>query len=98
MLLLYDLPVLTARQRHAAYHFRKKLISLGFSQLQESVYILLVHNDSMTASEISKIKKFVPKEGTVQVLPISLNVFQGLQTLTGEPYNHSLFSDDFVVL
>ena len=98
LLIVYDLPVETSDERRNAQRFRKNLISQGFISLQKSVYVKLIHNDSMAESEILQIKEISPKEGTINVIPMSLNVFRAMQTLCGEPFNQSLFSDDIVVL
>ena len=98
LLLFYDLPVLTASQRRNAAQFRKRLLKLGFTQVQESVYVQLVHNESALKAELLKIKSFAPKDGLVQVLPMSLQTFQGMQTLCGQGFNQNRFADDLVFL
>ena len=46
-MVLFDLPVLTERQRRDYREFRKYLIKSGFFMLQESVYCKLVQNSGV---------------------------------------------------
>ena len=47
IMVLFDLPVLTERQRRDYREFRKYLIKSGFFMLQESVYCKLVQNSGV---------------------------------------------------
>ena len=47
MMVLFDLPVLTEKQRRDYREFRKYLIKSGFFMLQESVYCKLVQNSGV---------------------------------------------------
>lgn len=98
LLVLYDLAVMTPEQRHNVNRFRKELISMGFLPFQKSVFVKLLHNMSNSAAEIGKVKRYTPKDGSVYVIPLSLNSFQSMQTLRGNPFNQSLFADDLVIL
>ena len=44
MIVFFDLPVLTSKQRRDYREFRKFLLKSGFLMLQESVYCKLVQN------------------------------------------------------
>ena len=44
MIVFFDLPVLTSKQRRDYRDFRKFLLKSGFLMLQESVYCKLVQN------------------------------------------------------
>lgn len=50
LVLFFDLPVATARQRKDYRIFRKFLLKDGFLPLQESVYAKLVVNDAAAGS------------------------------------------------
>ena len=42
------------------------------------------------------MQKLAPPEGVVQVIPMSLQVFQNMRTLTGEGFNMKVFADDLL--
>ena len=46
VIVFFDLPVLTERNRKVYREFRKVLIKLGFMMMQESVYCKLVQNST----------------------------------------------------
>lgn len=96
LLLMYDLPNATPKQRQVYYRFRKALAATGFISVQKSVYIRLLRNVSSAASETAKIRAIAPSEGTVNVLQLSLNSFKAMATVSGDPFPMDLFSDDIV--
>ncbi|MCS7029870.1 MAG: CRISPR-associated endonuclease Cas2 [Bacteroidia bacterium] len=67
IIVMYDLPTETAQNRKDAATFRKKMLKLGFSMFQFSVYIK--HEISMEAVETTKnkLKKIQPPEGKLGI-------------------------------
>lgn len=98
LIVIYDLPTLTSMQRRDARVFRKKLLENSFVQLQESVYVKLLRNTSSTDNETAIVQELAPQEGSVQILPVSLQVFRNMRTLTGVGFDMKLFADDLVFL
>lgn len=94
LILMYDLPVQTSKQRSDYQHFRKDLIKNGYLTLQESVYLKLLRNIDSAESETEKVRRFSPNEGTVNVLPMTLNGFKSFVAVQGEPFDFALLSDD----
>ena len=50
-MVLFDLPVLTEKQRRDYREFRKYLLKAGFFMMQESVYCKLVQNRFVSCAE-----------------------------------------------
>lgn len=71
ILVFFDLPTETAKDRKNYSQFRKFLIKEGFIMMQESVYAKLVLNNSITNSIKDKISKNKPQKGIVQMLIIT---------------------------
>ena len=71
MMVLFDLPVLTEKQRRDYREFRKYLIKSGFFMLQESVYCKLVQNSGVADVIQESIRKNKPGEGLVQILRVT---------------------------
>ena len=46
--------------------------------------------------DILLLREEVPKDGTVNVLPMNLEDFKKMMTILGKPFNMSLFSDDII--
>ena len=84
LVLFFDLPVETAKQRKDYRLFRKFLIKDGFLPLQESVYAKLVVNDGAAGSAIARIRKHRPLAGLVQILKVTETQFATMEYITGK--------------
>ncbi len=71
VMVFFDLPVLTARDRQEYRKFRKFLIKSGFLMVQESVYSKLVVNGTMADAMADKVRKNKPSGGVVQLLRVT---------------------------
>lgn len=67
IIVMYDLPTETALDRKHAATFRKKILKLGFSMFQFSVYIK--HENSIKHVEVtkSKVHKIQPPAGKLGI-------------------------------
>lgn len=57
LIVFFDLPVATAKQRKDYRLFRKYLTKDGYLMLQESVYAKLVINDAAAGAAIARLRK-----------------------------------------
>lgn len=96
VLLMYDLPADSPMHRRDYSQFRKGLLEAGCLRLQESVYMKLIYNIDLYSAEVSRLKKAVPKEGSINILPMTLGNFKSFQAIRGEPFNFELFADDVI--
>lgn len=79
ILVFFDLPTETAKDRKNYSQFRKFLIKEGFIMMQESVYAKLVLNNSITNSIKDKISKNKTQKGIVQMLIITEKQFNSME-------------------
>ncbi len=86
LLVSFDLPTQTKKQRHDASIFRKELIRDGFVMMQFSVYIRNCATKENMDVHIKRIQAFVPVEGHIAVFKITdkqfgdiINIFGALQ-------------------
>lgn len=84
VLVLFDLPTETKRDRKAYAEFRKKLQRDGFTMFQFSIYIR--HCASMENAEvhIKRVKSFLPEFGQVGILCITDKQFGNLEIFHGK--------------
>ena len=84
VLVLFDLPTETKRDRKAYAEFRKKLQRDGFTMFQFSIYIR--HCASMENAEvhIKRVKSFLPEFGQVGLLCITDKQFGNLEIFHGK--------------
>lgn len=84
ILVFFDLPTETAKDRKIYSKFRKMLINEGFIMLQESVYAKLALNNSIANSIKDKIYKNKPPKGIVQMLLITEKQFSSIEYVVGD--------------
>ena len=68
MMIFFDLPTDTIKDRREYARFRKYLIKSGFVMMQESVYCKLILNQSAVRPAADGIRKNRPPKGLVQIL------------------------------
>ncbi len=68
VLVMFDLPVVTKRQRKEATEFRKDLIKDGFDMVQYSVYSRPCPSDENAAVHVARVKGCLPPDGEVRIL------------------------------
>lgn len=84
LLVFFDLPVGTAKQRKDYRLFRKHLIKEGYLMVQESVYSKLVTTEAATSAAIDRLRKQRPPAGLVQVLRVTEKQYATMVYITGE--------------
>lgn len=84
LIVFFDLPVETSKQRREYRLFRKHLIKEGYLMLQESVYVKLVINDASARSAIARLRENRPACGLVQVLKVTERQFETMVYVVGE--------------
>jgi CRISPR-associated protein Cas2 len=100
LVVFFDLPVETAKQRKEYRLFRKFLIKDGYLAMQESVYSRLVTTDAAASRALERMKKHRPPDGIVQVLRVSERQYETMVFITGnKPESDTIDSmDEFVVI
>nr|MBB1522487.1 CRISPR-associated endonuclease Cas2 [Clostridiales bacterium] len=84
IILFFDLPTVTKREVRAYTRFRRELIKLGFFMQQESVYTKLALNPTEAELIKNKLEKIKPKKGLIQLLTITENQYNKMETILGE--------------
>ena len=83
LLIFFDLPVETSRERKEYAKFHKFLIKNGFIMMQKSVYSKLVINNVTSTDVKQKISANVPPDGVVEMLEVTENQFSRIEYLVG---------------
>ena len=84
LLLFFDLPMETTKDRREYSCFHKFLIQNGFIMMQKSVYSKLVINNVTSAAVKEKISKNLPPSGIIELLEVTENQFSKIEYLIGE--------------
>lgn len=68
MMVLFDLPVMTKKERKAATGFRKFLLDQGFEMAQYSVYMRFCAGREQADTYTRRVERRVPETGKVHVM------------------------------
>lgn len=98
VLVFFDLPVYTAKNRRDYRVFRKFLLKSGFIMVQESVYCKLVQNSTVAEGISETVKKNKPPEGLVQLLRVTEKQYAKMEFIVGESNNEVLNTDERLVI
>lgn len=93
IILMFDLPVVKAKQRREYRKFVKYLKRQGFIMFQESIYMKLSVNASAVKNVCDALQNNVPPEGNVSLLTITERQFANIVFLLGE-FNTDIVNTD----
>lgn len=97
MIVYFDLPVNTLKERRNYTIFRKHLMEAGFYMMQESVYAKIVLNPSAKIYLEQYLKSIAPPKGLVQSLIITEKQFSNIVTVVGETKSEFISTKNKVV-
>ncbi len=83
VLVFFDLPTETKRDRKAANLFRKKLIDDGFSMFQFSIYLRHCPSRENSKVHTKRVKLSLPKHGKICILEITDKQFGDMELFNG---------------
>ncbi len=98
ILVMFDLPTLTANDKKEYVRFRKFLIKSGFLMLQESVYCKLALNTTVADAVVNNVRNNKPADGLVQMLTVTEKQFSKMEIVTGELRSKVLDTDERLVI
>ena len=80
----FDLPTATKSERHEYAIFRRKLLALGFSMLQFSVYAKFCQTRRSAAQHQKWVKEIVPPRGEVRTFMVTDMQYLQMQVFRSE--------------
>lgn len=89
IMVMFDLPVKSKKERKEATKFRNYLLKCGFFMLQFSVYARVVRGYDKAETIAKKIKSELPSKGNVRMLTITEKQYANMVVLKGEPKSSS---------
>lgn len=100
MLLFFDMPVKTTKERAEYAKFRKFLISDGYIMVQYSVYSRFCRNYAAVEKHKQRLEKNKPKKGEVRYLVITDKQYNSMIIFNGDFTLHerTISSDPLIEL
>lgn len=84
ILVLFDLPTSTKKERKAAADFRRNIQRDGFTMFQFSIYVRHCASSEHAAVHVKRIKNLLPETGKVGILTITDKQFSSMQVFYGK--------------
>ncbi len=84
ILVFFDLPVKTKKERRVATQFRNFLLKDGYYMVQFSVYARVCDGNDMVELHKERLKAYVPNDGSIRVLVITEKQYQNVEILLGK--------------
>lgn len=84
VIVMFDLPVVTEKERKIANKFRNFLLDDGYIMMQFSVYSRICKNNDDLNKHINKLKINAPKNGNIRLIQITENQYNNMIMFSGE--------------
>lgn len=83
ILVFFDLPVVTAKERKAATKFRNFLVKDGYHMVQWSVYSRICNGTDAVAMHKSRLNLHLPEKGSIRMLTLTEKQYESIEVLLG---------------
>jgi CRISPR-associated protein Cas2 len=83
VLVFFDLPTNTRKERSIATKFRKHLLDDGFNMFQFSIYLRFCPSKENVDVHVKRVKRELPKAGKVGILHITDKQFGMMELFSG---------------
>ena len=84
IIVFFDLPVMTKKERHLATSFRRFLMNDGYYMLQYSVYVRLCNSVENAELHFSRLSNEAPKGGSVRCMIVTEKQYANMKIIAGK--------------
>ena len=100
LLIFFDLPMTTKKEKRVYSRFRKYLIKNGYMMMQYSVYCKIFPNREATVKHVEILRKNVPKKGQIRLLMVTEKQYSKIEIIVGGVSNQEkvINADSFIKL
>lgn len=84
IIVFYDLPTETKKQRKVAARFRKEMLQDGFSMFQFSMYVRHCSSRENAEVHIKRVKRMLPEYGHIGIMTITDKQFGDIEIFRGQ--------------
>lgn len=81
---MFDLPVITEKERSIAAKFRNFLLDDGYIMMQYSVYSRICKNGDDISKHINRLKINTPKNGNIRLIQITEKQYNNMIMFCGK--------------
>ena len=84
IIVFFDLPVVTKKDRKTYAKFRHFLINDGYIMLQYSVYSRICNGDDGVYKHYARLKENLPKKGSIRCMKVTEKQYASMEILVGK--------------
>lgn len=84
VLVFFDLPVTTKKERKEAADFRKKIMADGFTMFQFSMYVRTCPSDENANVHIKRVKTLLPEYGNIGIMKVTDKQFGTIEIFSNQ--------------
>ena len=95
---MFDLPVVSDKDKRNYTKFRDKIIDDGFIMIQYSVYVRICKNQDDIIKHISRIKAIAPPKGNVRLIQITEKQYEQMIMLRGRKFDDEEYTSDSLIV
>jgi len=88
IIVLFDLPTNTKKERKEASKFRKFLLDDGYDMLQYSIYVRICKGADAIETHKRRISQKLPSKGNIRFLPITNATYERMENILGDLTNN----------
>lgn len=85
IIVFFDLPVKTKKQKRDYIRFRTFLLNEGYDMLQYSVYCRICNSHEATQKHLNRIQKNLPPKGAIRAMTVTEKQYAQMKFLLGDP-------------
>ena len=98
MIVFFDIPVKTKRQRRIATGFRNFLIKDGYHMVQYSVYARVCNGIDAVNKHRSRLKTALPENGSVRLMVVTEKQYAKMEYVLGESCSEIIDSEERLIV
>lgn len=83
LLVFFDLPTNTKKDRKIYARFRKNLINDGFIMVQFSVYSRVCKGQDSVENHLERLQKELPQKGNIRAMQVTEKQYERMKILVG---------------
>jgi CRISPR-associated protein Cas2 len=83
VIVMYDLPTATRKERKAAAQFRKEIMGDGFTMFQFSLYVRHCASRENADVHIKRVKRMLPEHGHIGIMCVTDKQFGDIELFRG---------------
>ncbi len=84
VIVMFDLPVVSKKERKEATQFRNALLDIGFEMTQYSVYMRCCTSSTQVETYCKRVQEHLPKGGKVNILQFTDKQYEKIITFRGQ--------------